>query len=93
MVWRGETIKGSEVARSPPIRSLGRLGVGKQRLQLLMIPKSGGHNSRGQRRQNMHFGDGHVVFLPVSLMNSRSGSLARLPIPTTFGGEAAPARP
>ena len=39
-------------------------------------PKSWWHNYRGQRRQNMLFGDGHVVFynLPKEIVNWGGGN-------------------
>jgi len=62
--WSGgaKPIKGSEVSRKPVSKIIQGDWEWENNGYNVNDPKSWWHNSRGQRRQNMLFGDGHVVF-------------------------------
>jgi prepilin-type N-terminal cleavage/methylation domain-containing protein/prepilin-type processing-associated H-X9-DG protein len=55
-------IKGSEVARSPANKNIQGDWEWENNGYDVNDPKSWWHNYRGQRRQNMLYGDGHVAF-------------------------------
>ncbi len=55
-------LKAGELARSPVKKIIQGDWEWENNLYSLNDPKSWWHNDRGQRRQNMLFGDGHVVY-------------------------------
>ncbi len=70
--YAGTSMKLSEVARCAPRKIIqGDWEWENNGYDVNTSPKSWWHNYRGQRRQNMLFGDGHVVFyrFPLEIKN------------------------
>ena len=67
----GTPVKASEVSRSPVNKIIQGDWEWENNAYDINDPKSWWHNYKGQRRQNMLFGDGHVVFFkfPDQIVN------------------------
>ena len=69
-------IKGNRIARSPVNKIIQGDWEWENNGYNVNDPKAWWHNYRGQRRQNMLFGDGHVVFynLPNEIVGWGGGN-------------------